>query len=289
MITWIFVFFLFVIASLPRYMIPVFPFLILLYVRFLREGLTRGPWTAAVIAAATAYAIAGAFHHAGGLHLRIMFNVLLAAATVVAALAATRRWSTACLATACVVAIVCGTCTTAFTRYAMNHRKSQIWNHMTFGYNIEIKKILAEFGPEDRFWLHDVEWRDLLHFYTGQRPATPEWRGPLKDWVPKKHLLHRYDDQRAHNFWWKDDGKDLMNRLEAHRIERVGLIVSHVKKRKFYPYQEYLWWFRKVSWLEFEKEVPLKNKTLYLFRHVGRPAASPDGQTAKGSEPTDGE
>jgi hypothetical protein len=272
MITWIFVLFLIFVASLPRYMIPVFPFLIMLYTQFLREGLTRGRWTALVIAAATAYGIAGIFHHSGGHVHRLMFNVLLGLATAAAAIAATRRWRGSLLATACIVAIVCGTSATAMTRYALHHRKAQVWNHKTFGYNVELERILQEFGPDDRFWLHDVEWRELLHFYTGQRPATPEWRGPLKDWIPKKHLLHRYGEHRAFNFWWKDDGKDFRNRLNAHRIDRVALVVSRVKKRKFFPYQEYLWWFKQEPWLQFEKQVPLKNKSLYLFRYTGRDA-----------------
>ena len=286
--TWGFVLFLFLVASLPRYMVPIFPFLILLYVQFLREGLTRGWWTSCVVIAATAYGVAGIFHHSGGHVHRFVFNVLLGLATAAAAIAATRCWRSSWLATAGVVALICGTCLTAVSRYSMGHRKAQVWNHMTFGYNIELKTILQEFGPHDRFWLHDVEWRELLHFYTGQRPATPEWNGPLKDWVPKKHLLHRYDDQRAYNFWWTDDGKDFRNQLAAHRIDRVGLVVSHVKKRKFYPYQEYLWWFKQVPWLEFEKEVPLKNKSLYLFRYSG-PAPKRAGDTVAHPDQATGE
>ena len=256
-------------ATLPRYMLPTFPLLIAFFLLFVRDGLKETRFAAWTLAASAALSGLSLYLNPRGAPLKIVAGglILLPMVLLVVLYAKSRN-----IRRPLVFAppALIGTLTLAiFLRFTITHPLGQVRNWRLFGSNLELPRILAAFGPDERIWINDLLWHELPWFYSGDRPTSPEWQGHLKAWVPKTALLHRYPDRRVYGFWWKDNGVDLRNRLHEHRIAHVGLVVSDIpNKRRFLPYECYLDWFRDVPWLTFERSIPLQNKTLYIFRYT---------------------
>jgi len=264
---WVFLLIQVLMVTNPRYMLPVFPLLIAFLVLFVRDGFELPRFSTWVLVAAAVYAFAGLYFNRSGLWKKSILNAAMLGAMALALIARRRGWRHAGALTVIAPLVVGAACALAAFRYMVLDPIGPVWNHRMLGYNKEAKAVIAEFPQGERFWVNDIGWMDLPLFYRGERPRTPEWRGTLKGWVPKKHLLHRYDNLTAYGFWWQDDGIDFRKKLKENRIVHVGLMVPDTREVRFYPYDAYLEWFHIVPWLTFERSVPFKNKTLHLFRY----------------------
>jgi hypothetical protein len=277
---WVFLAILFAMAGVPRYMQPVFPLLIACFIAFLRDGLARPRFAGWALLATVVYSALGLYFEQTGLWKKVVVNGAMLAGLVLAYAQQRSRASTlhlpppagaaprhSTLDTRPLLPLLFGGFTLAISLWhTCTHPLGQVRNWRYFGPNREITRVLAEFGPDDRFWLNDAGWKYLLDFHTGQRAETPEWEGEIKPWVPKKHLLRRYGDQRAFGFWYVDIF-DLRKRIRENGLDTVGLVVSEHDTERF-AYQRELRLFQEKRWLELDRTVPLKNKTLYVFRYI---------------------
>jgi len=263
---WVFLGIFVAMAGYPRYMLPVFPLLILFFLAFLKDGVKRPVFPIVVLTLTVVFVAGGVYFNRAGLWKKVVVNGFMIGLLVVAAFLARRRFRTAAYLAPAVALVFGVLCLAASLNYAFTHRYGQIANFRLFGRNHECRRVLAAFPPDDHIWINDTGWRRLPQFFRPDRPETPEWQGVLKDWVPKKRLLNHYPESRTCIFSWFDDF-DLRKKIRRHGIDRLGLVVSHIPARKF-SYQDQLDLFRAKPWLELEQTAPLKNKTLYVFRYI---------------------
>ena len=142
----------------------------------------------------------------------------------------------------------------------------QLGDFLPFGYNMESGKILSECSMEESIWLNDGECGDLVRFYRGEYAEAPEQYCRVLQTLPAREtVLHPYE-MRTHSFAWTDT-EAFRRQAEERNISRISLLVSELADRKFVM-QDRLQDLNKADWLVLEKTVPLKNKTLYVFRVV---------------------
>ena len=264
---WVFLGILFAMASYPRYMQPVFPLLIAFFLAFLRDGLSRPRFAGWVLLTTVAYAAFGLYFEQTGLWKKIVITDLMLASLIVAYAWLHLKPRRPTLFPQYSIPFLFGLFTLAISLWHTGtHPLGQVRNYRLFGASRECTRILSEFGPADRFWVNDAGWKSLLDFYTDQRPESPEWEGDLEPWVPKKGLLHHNNDRRAFDFWY-DDIVDLHKRIREHNLNTIALVVAEHDTERF-AYQRQLRRFQEARWLELDRTVPLKNKTLYIFRYV---------------------
>ncbi|MBN1558259.1 MAG: hypothetical protein JW951_08950 [Lentisphaerae bacterium] len=268
LVLWAFLAVLLLMATYPRYMLPVFPILIACFLLFLRDGLDRPRFAAWTLLATIAYSLFSLYFEQTGLWKKIVVSDIMLIALAAAFVERHRRNRTAdggARARAAVYLFALLTLAVSLW-HTWTHPLGQVRNWRLFGTNRECRRVIAAFGPRARFWVNDPGWKHLIDFYTGQRPPTPEWQDRLKPWVPKQALLRPGPDRRAYGFWFYDL-VDLRRRIRAHEIDRVGLVISSVEGERF-PYRGYLRRFREQLWLEPAGAVPLRNKTLYRFDYI---------------------
>jgi hypothetical protein len=272
---WVFLGLLFMMASYPRYMQPVFPLLIAAFLAFVRDGLKRPRFAVPVLAATVVYAAAGLYFEQTGLWKKSVVTGLMLGALWLAcvlpdrirgAAGATRKpRTTGRLAAA--VPVLFGALTLAIALWhTATHPLGQVRNARLFGVNRECPRVLAALPDGARVWINDAGWTYLPDFLTGQPAETPEWEGELKPWVPKKALLRHHPERRVHGFWYYDLF-DLRKRIREHRLDMLALVVAEHDTERF-AYQRELKRFKTLRWLELDRAVPLQNKTLYLFRYI---------------------
>jgi hypothetical protein len=266
LLVWVILVFFMLIPSYPRYLFPIFPILIGFFLLFLRDGLTRPRCALVVLLSTAVFAYVGLYFNSAGLLKKITVNTMVLASMVTVYAAQRGNGRLANMLPFGTVGLIAAICIASILRHNLANPWGQIGNFMRFGYNRECSRVLAQFAPDERFWLNDAGWKHLLDFRRGERPLTAEWQGQLKPWVPKKALLRRFEDRKAHDFWWMGFA-DFRNRIRQNRIERVGLVVSNVDDRRF-PYQRHLDEFVRKPWLEPERTVEFRNKTLYVFRYI---------------------
>jgi hypothetical protein len=272
---WVFLGLLFMMASYPRYMQPVFPLLIAGFLLFVRDGIKRPCFAVAVLVATMAYAGVGLYFESIGLWKKIAVTGLMFGALWVAWALSGRRRGTPGLNPAprnparasAAVPLLFGALTLAISLWhTSTHPLGQVRNARLFGVNRECARVLDAIPEEARVWLNDAGWKYLPDVLTGQPADTPEWEGALKPWVPKKALLRHHPERRVHGFWYYDLF-DLRKRIRENRLDMLALVVAEHETERF-AYQRELKRFKTLPWLKLDKTVPMQNKTLYLFRYL---------------------
>jgi len=262
--------------SYPRYLLPIYPVLFMFLILFLLDTGLGFRIRVAVFAAACCFVAGGLYFSRIGLIKKIGVNlVMLAALAAVLFRAETprRRERYAAL----FVLLAGSFSILAAVRYTCFNYWGQAGNFLKYGPNRECREVMAQFGETESFWVNDAGWKYLADFHLGQRPATAEWEGRLKPWVPKKRLLIRHEDRRGYDFCWRDI-EEFRSGLRRHRIEYVGLVVSLVQGDPF----QFQWWrddFDHATWLSIERSVPLKNKMLRIYSYIPEEHLPAPGET----------
>jgi hypothetical protein len=146
----------------------------------------------------------------------------------------------------------------------------QIGRYAIFGYNSEWKKISSQAMSNDRIWINTNP--HLFGFFRKNAYFPNEDENEffeLKNWIPKKRLMHTRVDQNTFGFQWKTS-EEFGNNIKNNNVSTIFLVYSTHDDPKFkFPYQERLSEMIKMPFLRLEKKIPLKNKNLFVFKFVG--------------------
>ncbi len=142
----------------------------------------------------------------------------------------------------------------------------QLRQYINFGRDYEVKEVISYFEEDEIIMLNDTGWDLLPGIYRGNRKYSPEWKWALKDWVPRKKHLKMFEDMNTYPMDGESIEEDRMF-VDYYNIEKVGIVASSLKKFTF-KNQERLEEYLNTDWLELTDTIPLKNKTLYIFKVI---------------------
>ncbi len=147
---------------------------------------------------------------------------------------------------------------------ASSFKIGQIGKYLDYGYNCEMRKISSYFPETEKVWCNGNVM--VLSFYRKEKSA--EARYPLDERFPKSKLLKK---NTPIDFFFIRHIRYLEDNVYKKGIGTLALLVaSPSMKNKFPKQDEYLADFKAADWLKLQKEVKLKNKTLYIFKVVPR-------------------
>ncbi len=150
------------------------------------------------------------------------------------------------------------------TAIASSFKIGQIGKYIDYGYNCQSRIIASEFPKAEKIWINSNT--NIFAFYRADRGI--EARYPLDPRFPKSALLKK---NKPLDYFFIRQIRYLEDSAYQKGIRFMGLLVADPKMTNKFPKQnEYLADFKAVRWLDFKKEVKLKNKTLYVFEVVGR-------------------
>jgi hypothetical protein len=246
-----------------RYLLPVVPLFALFFVDFLQNGLRDRRTTVHVLAWTTVFVALGFAFEKNYVWVKAVLGISSLAVLALAALAGEGKHATTAARAAVAVPLVVGGFAMAAALASSLLLPGQIGHFLALGHNRECRLVMEELGPGDRVWVNDIGWGMLPLFHTRDRVETPEWKWMLKDVLPKKRMLHRYEFRQTYSFEW-DTAEELHDAVERFGITRVGLLVSRHPRYTF-PQEDALGALRNAPWLELTRVLPLKNKELYDF------------------------
>ncbi len=248
-----------------RYLMPMLPLLALFFAFFMIEGLKKKWFPGIVLLICGILVALGFTFEIKFVAVKIGFNVILFSFVILALISYRKKWRYANLF-ALAVPLFSGLFSigTALAS-SLTQSDGQMRSFFRYGYIMEVKKVVSEFKPDEKFWLNGFASGYMMYFYMGERLTAGERTWRLAEWVPKKQLLRRYDDNQHRRIGTRIRSmKRFRKAIMTNSVTKVGLVISTYPKQKF-SYQNRLDDFRKADWLELERTVQFKNKKLFIF------------------------
>ncbi len=244
-------------ASHGRYLLCVVPIFSLVFVLFLKDYLKKGKNSRTVLIATTIFVLFGLLFETTYIAPKIILEVGLLLL----------MWSIWFLPTFSYLSrlFLLGCVTGMFvTQLAFSFGIGQISTYLKYGYNMETKRIVAELDDSEKIWINDYGSGDLINVYRNNLFNNPEWNWDLADWLPKKSLLKVYSESNTYTSFINEI--DVFQQyVFENQISKVVLVVSVLETEEFQN-QKMLEEFWAQDWLEFERELELKNKKMYIFK-----------------------
>ena len=262
LILWVCLVIFFLRTTHGRYLFPIALIFMFFFIEFLRKGFSMPRFARNVLIATTLFVVSGLWIESNSLWIKISLNFLLLGLFWTALFTHQKRHKFIQHLTFALPSFI-GIITLAVALSAfLLLGEAQLNNYLIWGHNRQSDIIVSHFKRGERIWTNYGSCFRLT-FFNKERESTPEWNWKLKDYVPKKWLLNRYEDGRIFSFNWLSL-KDFQEEIESSEITKIAFIASTYPEREF-PMQNKLVYLMQSEWLELTKEVPLKNKILYIF------------------------
>ncbi len=246
--------------SFDRYLFPILPFIFIFYLLFLREMVRKKKTYIWIVLISSILSFIGLIFEADYVYIKLVLNILIIIGYIIYYLLH-KKYSTSYMYLSCLV----GALTFAVAGYYF-FSLGQLRQYINFGRDYEVKEVISYFEEDEIIMLNDTGWDLLPGIYRRNRKYDPEWKWALKDWVPRKKHLKIFDDMNTYPMDGKSVEEDRMF-VEYYNIEKVGIVVSSLEKFTF-KNQERLEEYMNTDWLELTDTIPLKNKTLYIFKVI---------------------
>jgi 4-amino-4-deoxy-L-arabinose transferase-like glycosyltransferase len=136
------------------------------------------------------------------------------------------------------------------------YTKGQIYQYLNWGRDYEVVEAMEYFDEDEKILLSDPGWDLLPLAYRKDTDFEPEFRWELKEWVPRKEHLKNIGNANTYKFVFTNE-ENLKKGIIHYDIDAIGYVVLEGEE------VETFW---EVDWLELEKEVSLKNKTLFVIK-----------------------
>jgi len=136
------------------------------------------------------------------------------------------------------------------------YARGQIYQYINWGRDYEVVEVMEYFEKDENIFLSDPGWDLLPLVYRKDTDFEPEFRWELSDWIPRKEHLKNLGNANTYKFVFRDE-QNLKKQVEQYDISSIGYVVLEGDE------VEEFW---DVDWLKLEKEVSLKNKTLYVIK-----------------------
>lgn len=254
---WSFLLVFFLRASFDRYLLPIVPVVLFFYIYFLKELIKGRKAFLFTVVLSGILAFVGLFFEVEYLVIKFVLNLFLLLIYLLYYLFPKRVPSTDILISGVV------SCITLSVALFFFYANGQLRYYINFGKDYEIKRVVSFFQEDEKVLLNDVGWDILPRVYRGNYSFPVEWKMELADWVPRKRYLKMFN--RVDTFGMVGKSVTRIRKIVvSEEIEKIGLVVSELDQYIF-PYQDMLEDFKNQDWLLLDQEVPLKNKTLYIF------------------------
>lgn len=244
-------------ASVARYLIPVTPIFIIFFLLFLFKGFQKKQFIT-IILTTVLFTLGGLYFEYSYVLVKIIFSLLPILMLILLYYIKKEYLKYLLIGILCVFSLG--------TALIVSYKNGQIRAFLDYGYNRECETILSYVGTNDRIWINDIGWDKLPFVLRSENIQDPEWRWPIKNWLPKKSLLRRDNNLKTFNFYWKYESQ-FKEGVTSNGIDTV--LYVKLDERLVTPnmlLQDRVDELRKFDWLELKETISLKNKTLYIFK-----------------------
>lgn len=243
--------------SFDRYLFPIIPIIIIFYLLFLKDIVKKKKTYLWILGISSILALVGLIFEADYVYVKLILNLIIIGGSFLYYLIH-KKYPTSYFWLVCIVS---GLSFSVISFYY--YSDGQIKQYINFGRDYEVEEVISQFIKEDIVMINDPGWDLLVGTYRGNVEYYPEWKWPLKDWVPRKTDLKIFDYVNTYTVQGVNIEED-MEMVEKYAIRKVALMVSNIEGVEF-PFQNRLGEYIEADWLGLVDTIDLKNKTLYIF------------------------
>ena len=267
LVLWVYLAIYIVRMSTGRYLVPVIPLLVLFFIQFLRNMPERIA-SAIIISGLTLAAVLFSVWYTPVYILpRLVLNAVIFGLLGSYIVSQVYHWRYRYLLAAGCVLFIALACTV--TGLASSYRIGQIGKFPRYGYNDEITRTVAELPVGERVYVSGFVSGGLLNFYYGLKSGSAEGTWYLREWLPKSQLLITNPSPLAgfrfytiERFRTAIEEKGIASIVILRRAGDNREKASATRRTRQDILEECL----QADWLELERKVEFRNKTLYVFR-----------------------
>lgn len=141
--------------------------------------------------------------------------------------------------------------------------EGQLGQYLKWGQSHQVTKVVKEFNKDDVVVFNDVGWDNLPLVFRYDMSINPSWKWRLKESIPKRYML-KYAGKPNTYVESVANINDLKVIVQENDIDKIAIVKSNIEEFEF-PMQKLIPLLQKRKWASLEKEVPLKNSTMYIF------------------------
>jgi hypothetical protein len=248
-------------ASLGRYLLPIAPIIIVYFLYFLNDFAHIRDFKK-IITLICLFTVCGMFFEYSYILVKLLFSVFLIC--FLWFMYKQKKYKIVILNS--VFVVILGIFTVG-TSLLASYRNGQIGAFLLYGYNRECEKIVEMLPENKKVWINDIGWDRLPSVLMSEDVQDPEWKWSLKEWIPKKKLLKRLNNQNIYNFSSRKINSFKEN-IILNGIEKV----VYIDLKKTYA-RELLGSKNKeevlnLDILVLEEKIEMKNKDVYILNVV---------------------
>lgn len=247
-------------ASISRYILPISPVIFIFYLIFLKELSSKKLHTKKLLLLTILFILGGLYFEYSYIYVKVLFNLIIVGLYLFIYLSKKKNKSFLKIGVVLLLSIFF-----AGTSLLASYSFHQIKGYMLYGYNRECEKIVSLVKREDRILINDIYWDKLPFILREENLGQAEWRWSLKEWIPKKKLLKENTGSKTFDFYWPNE-EFLKTNIRENKINKIVYIKLHkFSEKENLLLQDRLEILLESNWLKLDKQVEMKNKTVYIF------------------------
>ncbi len=256
-------------SGVGRGILPVAAIIILFFIYFLVEGIKRKKTARNTLIAATAFTAAALFFNPNFPVVKVVLSFIFITWLWAIFYLQHKDKNTPRLSRLKKGIIVATGVFSIITFLGTSYLKPfQLGRWDAWGRHSEMDAVAGQFEKGETLWINydlpQVQFFRHDRVYSAFREKEHLW--DLEKKVPKAATLNRPHRLFTYTFKWKNAAA-FREILKQKAVEKVALLVSTHKNKKYaFPLQDRLLHLKSMPFLEPERQVPLKNKILYIFK-----------------------
>lgn len=247
-------------ASISRYIMPISPIIFLFYLLFLKNFSSKQIYTKKLLLITILFVIGGLYFEYSFIFVKVLINLIVLGLYLFIYLDKTKYNSLLKLSVIVLLSFFY-----MGTSLLASYMFGQIKGYRLYGYNRECEKIVSLVSKEDVVWISDIYWNGLPFILREENLGKAEWTWSLKEWIPKKKLLKEGKGYKTYSFYWPNE-EFLRTNIKTNDINKIVYIKVHkFSEKENLLLQDRLDILLNSNWLKLDKQVEMKNKTVYIF------------------------
>lgn len=247
-------------ASISRYILPISPVIFLFYLIFLKNISSKKIFTKKLLLITMLFIIGGLYFEYSYIFVKVFINLIVLGLYLFIYLDKSKNKSFLKLS-----GIVLLSFFYMGTSLLASYMFGQIKGYRLYGYNRECEKIVSLVSKHDVVWINDIYWNGLPFILREENLGKAEWTWSLKEWIPKKKLLKESKGSKTYSFYWPNE-EFLKTNIKANEINKIVYIKLHkYSEKENLLLQDRLDILLNSNWLKLDKQLDMKNKTVYIF------------------------
>jgi len=260
LIMWSFIGVFVVRQSFDRYLFPITPIIFFLYLIFLKNIVKNKKKYIWIVVISSVISLVGLLFEADYVYIKLGLNIIATIGYILYYLLHKKIKISSLL-----LSLLMGALTFSVISFYF-YKLGPLRQYINFGRDYEVEKVISYFDQGENILINDIGWDLLAGAYRGNREYSAEWKWKLRDWVPRKKHLREFEYGDTYTMYYDDIEVD-REMTTIYGIEKIALTVSNIEDIPF-PHQGKLEEYLNADWLELTDTIPLKNKTLYIFKVI---------------------